>query len=61
MSFMKAYVDWAAEQIHNDYPALSWITCMNMVVNTTVCNSIERYSMESYVKARDKEKIGGIK
>lgn len=51
---MKEYAQWAAEQIEHDYPGYSWDYYMYLVTETRICQTIERYSMERYLKIKEK-------
>ena len=52
---MKDYAQWAAEQIEKDYPGYSWDFYMHLVTDTTMCTSVERYSVKRYLEGKDNE------
>jgi len=49
---MKDYAEWAAEQIEKDYPGYSWDFYMNLVTETRICQSVERYGIKKYMEVK---------
>lgn len=52
---MKDYAEWAAEQIEKDYPGYSWDYYMYLVTDTTICTSVERYSVKQYLEGKEND------
>lgn len=50
---MKDYAEWAAEQIEKDYPGLPWDFYMHLITDTTICTSVERYTVKRYLEGKE--------
>ena len=46
------YLPWVEGKIKEDYPGLSWELIENIVQNTDITDTIERYTVGAYMKER---------